>query len=317
MSSGVRKKAVEIEREYGLEVRFQVIRPRGGGSERKYRVFDSKVQFERFFMAKDGICPPLVADWKLGEEGDWVVADDGGVVQIIKRGTLKHPRDKYRNKKVSPRGYARTVVGTFNTNGHYKMDTDFEKHPSRYSFTTNKHASNPTYAIRNRVHLTKRERLFVANLMMFLQQGNGRLESMVFAVKEAGYAASSIHVALERANLLLQQSRIMKLVSEQMVDAAEEIGLTVKFVMEGVVDLATNARREDVRLSALKQAGQYIRMEAPELDLGNQLESGYSGFSGSKQLAGGKSNGESDIDDLESEFADFDEVSKTKMETKQ
>jgi len=304
MGAVAKPRVVEIESVYGLEVRFQVIRPRGGASPRKHLVFDCLADFELFHMARDGVVPKVSPDWRLADEGDWVVADaDGGVAQILKRGGLKHPKDSV-NCKVAPNGYCRTVVGTFSTNKRYRMDTDFTAHANRYTFTNNPNAYSLRYAMTHRTKLTNKEKKFVSTLMMCLQQGNGRQESLIIAVKEAGYAARDLHRTMEKANVLLQQDRIMKLISEQMADAAEEIGLTVKFVMRGVYELASSARREDVRLSALNQAGKYIGMEREEIDTENQLGAGYQGF-GNKPLTDGKPNGESEVEALEAEFDDF------------
>ena len=36
----------------------------------------------------------IVFDWRKGNEGDWVMADDGGVIQLLKvNKEVKHPGD--------------------------------------------------------------------------------------------------------------------------------------------------------------------------------------------------------------------------------
>jgi len=316
MGMTTKPRTVLIEREYGLEVRYQIIKPRGGGAHQKHLVFDSREQFERYFMERDGIVPELEQNWRVSNEGDWVLADDGGVCQIIKRGDLKHGKDTAK-KKASPHGYRRTVVGTFNSARHYSMDTDFTKHVSRYTFTNNPQAYSYMHQMKNRDYLTKKERKFVANLMMFLQQGNGRQESMIMAVKEAGYTARDLHSTLEKANLLIQQDRIMKLISEQMTDAAEELGITVKAVMKDVWEMGHGdengegkARREDVRLSALKQSGMYAGIERPEILEQGSLDTGYSGFEPAK-ITEGKETPDLGADALEAEFTEFTPTEKT------
>ena len=69
------------------------------------------------------------------EEGNWVIADDGGIVQVLKKNQIKHPSDR-KNWKAH-NGYLRTVVGTFLINKTSKMDTDFDSHPNRYTFSKN------------------------------------------------------------------------------------------------------------------------------------------------------------------------------------
>ena len=71
--------------------------------------------------------------WKDAKEGDWVEADDGGIVQLLKVGGITHPNDR-KNYKHS-KGWCRTIVGTFLINEKTKMDTDFSSHKNRYTFS--------------------------------------------------------------------------------------------------------------------------------------------------------------------------------------
>lgn len=264
-------------------------------------MFDDREQFEQFFMVRDGVVPQLELDWRLAAEGSWVLADDGGVTQILKRGTLVHPKDKYRKVAFAPNGYCRTVVGMFNTAKRYSMDTDFDKHLNRYQFTNSPIFSNAAMAMKYRTVLTHSERKFVTNLLMYLHAGNGRQESMMLAVRDAGYSANNVSSMLAKANLLLQQDRIMKLLSDQMKDAAEEVGITIKWVMKGIKELGDDANREDVRLAALKQGGIYLGLERKEAEEVAQLGSGYQGFN--KQLGESSDKHDIDADELEAEFS--------------
>ena len=73
-------------------------------------------------------------DWRKAKEGDWVSSADGRIVQLLKVvDKIKHPNDR-KNYKYAD-GYVRTVVGTFLKTKGVKMDTDFSKHPNRYTFS--------------------------------------------------------------------------------------------------------------------------------------------------------------------------------------
>ena len=74
---------------------------------KKHYVFDNFEEYVEHFE-EDAV---EVKDWKTGEEGDWVLADDGGIVQLLKVGGIKHPNDR-KNYKYS-QGWCRTIVGTF------------------------------------------------------------------------------------------------------------------------------------------------------------------------------------------------------------
>ena len=58
----------------------------------KHYVFDDIQDFESFFTDKDKR-PNISFDWRTADEGDWVLADDGGVIQLLKKSNIKHPND--------------------------------------------------------------------------------------------------------------------------------------------------------------------------------------------------------------------------------
>ena len=102
-------------------------------NSKKHYVFESRDEFENYFLSKMIPVPRLVENWKEGREQDWVVSDDGGIVQLLKVSSISHPNDR-KNYKYS-KGWCRTVVGTFLMNSVSKMDTDFSAHKNRYTFS--------------------------------------------------------------------------------------------------------------------------------------------------------------------------------------
>jgi len=57
-----------------------------------------------------------VSDWRESEEGDWVKADDGCYIQVLKKGNLVKPKGKERIVH-----YYRTCTGTYPVSA--SMDT--------------------------------------------------------------------------------------------------------------------------------------------------------------------------------------------------
>ena len=96
----------------------------------KHYVFKNREEFEEYFKSEHGAVPELNIDWRTAKQRDWVLADDGGVVQILKQGDLPHPHDRPNWKENN--GYVRTVVGSFIQSDKHLMDTDFSKHLDRY-----------------------------------------------------------------------------------------------------------------------------------------------------------------------------------------
>ena len=62
-------------------------------NSKKHYVFESRDEFEHYFLSKMIPVPRLVENWKEGRERDWVVSDDGGIVQLLKVSTINHPND--------------------------------------------------------------------------------------------------------------------------------------------------------------------------------------------------------------------------------
>ena len=57
----------------------------------KHYVYDNVEEFKK----EKGLDTQLVENWRDGEEGDWVLADDGGVVQLLKVSkNISHPNER-------------------------------------------------------------------------------------------------------------------------------------------------------------------------------------------------------------------------------
>ena len=87
----------------------------------------------------------IVFDWRKANEGDWVLSDDSRVVQLLKVSkSVNHPGDRKNYKYAN--GWVRTVVGSFLNRPNIKMDTDFDQHPNRYTFSKKiKNTANRVY----------------------------------------------------------------------------------------------------------------------------------------------------------------------------
>ena len=89
----------------------------------KHIVYDSIDEFPSNLNYTD--------NWKHADIGDWVLSDDGCIIQILRSGFLKRP---YRKKNVK---YVGTCTGTFVCADAYKMDTDRRDNIYNLSFNIN------------------------------------------------------------------------------------------------------------------------------------------------------------------------------------
>ena len=81
----------------------------------------------------------VIENWRDGNKGDWVRADDGNVIQILRQNKMK----PHRSNKRHARSYIGTCTGTFMVSDSVKMDT--EKRHNIYSFGGNKTSSKQAF----------------------------------------------------------------------------------------------------------------------------------------------------------------------------
>ena len=184
--------------------------------------------------------------WKdTPEEGDWVIADDGGIAQVLKKNQIKHPSDR-KNWKAH-NGYLRTVVGTFLINKTSKMDTDFDSHPNRYTFSKNIKRADENF--KKRKNITKKEKLFATEVVV----GKDAISAVQNVYKENDY-----NKARKKALLLLKQERIMSEVEKGVVDIAKNLGIDHEYVLRRLKTLADNGADDNVILQSTKELGKII-----------------------------------------------------------
>lgn len=208
-------------------------------------VFEDKDEFTSFFQENGTPVPKLVKDWRHAYEGDWVISDDGRIVQILKRGKIRHPQDRknYRYYKA----YVRTIVGTFLCRDNVYMDTDFSEHPNRYMFSKSGKTSSQRF--NERKELTKKEKIFATNIVAGFGMANSYIDA---------YSETDPYKAKRKAAVLLKQERIMKEIERSVVDVAKGMGITHDWVLEKLKQLAEEGGNDHIKLNAVKEVGKAI-----------------------------------------------------------
>ena len=218
---------------------YQVIRGK------RHYVFDNVDEFTEYYHSKMMSSPEVKGNWREGKEGDWVFSDDNRIVQLLKVGTLNHPNDR-KNYKWA-KNYVRTVVGTFVNNEKTFMDTDFEQHPNRYTFSkTIKHTNGQ---VKKRKKLTNNEKIFTTNVV----SGMGPVKAYMDAFK-----AASEDKARKKALVLLKQERIMTDIEKGVLDVAKELGIDHKYILDRLKCLADNSEDDNIILQSTKELGKII-----------------------------------------------------------
>ena len=210
----------------------------------KHYVFDDVHDFNNFFTDEDNR-PNISFKWQTANEGDWVLADDGGVIQLLKKSNIRHPNDR-RNYKYCE-NYVRTVVGTFLCLHKTHMDTDFSQHKNRYTFS--KSIKRPDTNFYKRDKTTKKEKVFATNVAV----GMGAVKSYMDAFSEL-----DSYKAGKKAAILLRQERVMKEVEKSVVDVAKSLGVDHEYVLTKLKCLVDSSPEDNIVLNAVKEIGKAI-----------------------------------------------------------
>ena len=184
----------------------------------------------------------VVSNWKSGQIGDWVLADDDCVIQILRRGRML--RAKGRDKV---REYIGTCTGTFPIGPRIKMDTS--KRANIYSFGGSK---SPEDILLDRQRLTKAEQVFV----LYVSQGMKPEEAYLKA-----YPTNNIRYAKEKAGTLIRTERIKTAMKEELKPIMEELGISETYVIKGIKTEAETADKTDTRLKALFKLSDIMDLE--------------------------------------------------------
>jgi hydrogenase maturation factor len=181
-------------------------------------------------------------EWREGEVGDWVLADDGCVIQILRKNALaKH------TKKVQFDYTIGTCTGTFAVRPTVKMDT--ERREDIYSMSGKIAAKR----VKGDKNLTKNEILFSQLLARGVSADEAYLK--VYRTNNRKYAKL-------QAGILVKSERIKKAMKEELKPILSSLGISPELVLEGIKDIATDedAKHSD-KLKALFELGEILELK--------------------------------------------------------
>ena len=185
-------------------------------------------------------------DWINADIGQWVLADDGCIIQILRSGVLKRP---YRKKNVK---YVGTCTGTFICADAYKMDTD------RRDNIYNLSGKSPQNSVKDREDITPKEELFA----QFVAQGVKATEAYLtaFDAKSKSYAKAS-------AGLLLKQERVKTAMKESLKPVLQKLGINADMVLSGIKEVAMNGEKDSDKLKALFELGDILEIKETKKEI--------------------------------------------------
>jgi hypothetical protein len=190
-------------------------------------------------MPKDIV---YLKDWRLAEVGDWVLADDGCIIQVLRKNVLAK-----RDGKVRVEHTIGTCTGTFVARKSIKMDTERRKNIYSMSGKT----SNQSLKVRKK--LTINETLFAQHLTRGVSPEDAYLK--VYRTNNKKYAKL-------QAGILVKSERIKKAMKEELKPVLKQLGISPELVLQGIRDIATDeeAKHSD-KLKALFELGEILELK--------------------------------------------------------
>ena len=186
--------------------------------------------------------PPSITplkDWRIAKVGDWVIADDDCIIQVLRKGKML--------RKKSYQYYIGTCTGTFPVSKKTKMDTD--RRPNIYSFSG---YGTPEEVVANRRKMTANEELFVQYVASGIQPEEAYVRA--FPTNNKRYAK------MKAANLV-KTERIKTAMKEELKPILEEMGVDESYVLKGIKAEAEMADKSGDRLKALFKLADIFDME--------------------------------------------------------
>jgi hypothetical protein len=222
----------------------------------EHTVFDSSDEVPSSLIYKD--------NWKNGTIGDWVLADDGCIIQILREGTMLKAKGANRKQR-----YIGTCTGTFMVNDKTKFDTS--KRVNIYSLGGN---LDRDQILEERENLSNREELFVQYIASGMDARKAYLKA---------FPTNDPHYAGLRAGQLIKTTRIKTAMKEELKPVLEELGINETSILKNINTIAESSEKDETRLKALFKLADIMDMEDKNKTQVTQLTGAvFQGFSKDK-----------------------------------
>ena len=181
-------------------------------------------------------------DWRDASLSDWVLADDGCIIQVLRMGKMIKPKGKVREVT-----YIGTCTGTFTVSPSVKMDTS--RRINIYSLGGHIERNQ---RLEDRESLSTREELFVHYLAGGMDPRKAYLKA--FPTNNPSYAGM-------RAGQLVKTKRVRSRMKKELEPYMEELGLNENYVLSNIKEVIDSCDKDDTKLKALFKLADIMDME--------------------------------------------------------
>ena len=184
-----------------------------------------------------------IVDWRDGHISDWVLADDGSVLQILREGNMMKAKGAQRCVR-----YIGTCTGTFVVSDKTKLDSS--KRVNIYSIGGNLERNERVEA---RQVLSGKETLFV----QYVSGGMNPKQAYLKA-----FPTNDPHYAGMKSTQLIKTTRVMTAMKEELKPHMEELGLDERYVLREIKNVIDKEdAKDDTKLKAIFKLADILDME--------------------------------------------------------
>ena len=187
-------------------------------------LYSTEIDFKRAYPGYE-----TLNHWREGNNEEWVLTDDGGVVQILKRGVIK-------DKKGGKKPYIRTICGTFLTESKDEMRNEIAE--NIYTFAR----TNEYKRFIKKEEVSSREVLFAR----YIANGNNAISAYKLA-----YSTDNESYARSRSTQLLKTKRMQNMISEETKKVLEEEGVSANYLIQRYKQIADISENDGYVLKSL------------------------------------------------------------------
>ena len=187
--------------------------------ENRHYLYDNSEEFKALVGNK-----PIIANWRLGQEGDWVLTDDDYVCQILKR------------SKIGKKTCVRTLCGTFDIDNKSKMFGEKGIVDNIYSFS-GKHSFDTD-------KVSGKQQLFA----QYVAKGDNAID----AYKKSHPDAKSESYIKHRTSSLLKTESVQKMIKKEIQEVLASEGVTPEWIIGKYKNVVDIAEKESDCLRALE-----------------------------------------------------------------
>lgn len=221
---------------------------------RHYKV--NKIQhtvFESLDEVPDNI--HYLENWREATIGDWVLADDGCIIEILREGRMKHSKGRNRTTE-----WIGTCTGTFIISNKTTMDTS--KRENIYSFGGNiRDEDSP---------LSSNERLFVIYHTLGLDPREAYLKA---------FPTKNPHYAEVKGKQLVKRQKVRAAMKEELKPVCEKLGIDPESVLTKIKQKSDDDKDKD-QLKALFKLADILDLEDKHAEKVTQVTGlAFQGFS--------------------------------------